>query len=238
MFSDQLFSLSTDYLVEKIQPHKDARKFFKKFNLNISVVKPKEQQPEWKLLLNIETDSTKTTEDLGCYENFINYLQYSCDKYVTPLYTNVCKIGDVVSLEADVDEEFFFDNDTCTVSVVVSIPNNHKQNWQLYLANKYKELSKFDSYFDRFIFYVRDYKVQKVAFKFNFEMEQEQTIKYLIENGKVQQQAIGFWLSAFNDVEKKVRSEKCHTNKIPVKKVMTKYGPRLQFCDEDIKIKL
>lgn len=225
-------------MVQKIQPYRNANKFLKDFMLSVSVVKPKEQHLKRNLLLTLNTDATRELDDSSCYDNFTNYLQFSYDKYVTPLYTTICKVGDVVALEGNIDEEFYFDNDSCSVSVIVSIPNNHKQNWQFYLADKYKELSKFNPYFEQFIFHVREYQVQKVEFKFNFEMEQEQTIKYLIEHNKVEQEAIGFWLSAFNDVERQVRSEQFHTNTIPVKRVMTEYGPRLQFCSESIKIRL
>ncbi|WP_121616817.1 hypothetical protein [Virgibacillus halodenitrificans] len=236
--SEQVFSLSSDYMVNKIQPCRDKNKFLKDFTLSVTVVKPKEKGLTRNLNLDLRVNSTKEVDDPSYYDNFINYLQYSYDKYVTPLYTNICKVGDVVTLGGGIDEEFYFDNDSCAVSVIISIPNSHKKNWPFYVANKYKELSKLDSYFEDCIFHVREYKVQQVEFKFNFEMETNQTIKYLIENNNIEQEAIGFWLAAFNDVEKKVRKEQFHTNKIPVKRVMTENGPRLRFCDESIKLKL
>lgn len=225
-------------MVNKIGPYRNTNRMLEKFNLKVSVVKPKTQELVRNIHLDLKGDSEKEVEDPSYYDNFANYLQYSYDKYITPLYANICKIGDVVTLDGEVDEELYFNNDECTVSVIISIPNNHKQSWQTYVAKYYKDLTKFDDYFDSFVFHVRDYQVQQVEFKFKFEMEQKQTIKYLNENNGVQQEAIGFWLSTFNVIEKKVQSDKFHTNTIPVERVMTEYGPRAKFCSETIKLKL
>jgi hypothetical protein len=223
---------------KKIQPFRERNKLLTDFVFSVTVVRTKEKQLQRNLMLLVNTDDKRKLKDGNCYDNFVNYLQFSYDKYVTPLYTNICKIGDVVSVEGAVDEELFFDEDKCTISVVVSIPNNYKENWQIYIADRYKELVKFNQFFEQFIFHVREYQVQKVEFRYNFTMEQNQTIKYLVEHNEIEQEVIGFWISAFNEVEEKVRSEGFHTNEIPVKVVDTEYGPRLEFCSETIKIKI
>lgn len=207
-------------------------------NISLAVVKPNNQhKPQSNIYMDLTQNRNIKIENADDYDNLVNYLQHAYNKYVAPMYCNFGKIGDVVSLNAEIDDACYFVDDEVTVGISISVPRDHQDKWQFYIIDRYAELSKFRNHLELMEFDVRDYRLQKVYVKFKFTMNENETVNYIKQNTEVDEELLAFWLASFNEIEMKRCEEKRHSHKIPIKIVDSEFGPVLEYCDETLKVK-
>lgn len=224
---------------QTIKPCRQSKNRLQKVNLSLAVVKPKDKRAiEPNILMEVDSHPSELIEEQEDFDNLVNYLQFAYDKYISPMYLHHGKIGDVVILDADVDEACFFEDDKLTISINISIPNTYKESWGTYIASRYGELSKFKKHLNALEFDIRDFKMQKVNFQFKFNMVEEETVKFINQNSEVDKKSIANWLALFNDVENKCADSKIHTKKLKAQLVETEFGPRLDIMQEKVKFKI
>jgi hypothetical protein len=233
VIDEKLVSISPESLAEEVGSYKIHKKGIRFFTLNLTVTKHKTKPNllQKNVLIEVKSDSTRRLVDEWAYDNFLDYLRYAYEKYVAPIYVDLCKIGDIVQVYGEIDEEGFFVNDECNVAVIICIPNDSKENWAVYLEKRYRELFKFRNFLEKMDFEVRDYKFQKVAFHYKFKMEASQTYNAIKESNQIDEDHVGIWYALAEEVVLKSKTENYHTHSIvATKRVETEFGPRLELA--------
>lgn len=263
-FSSKLVELSEVILRNDLAALKNPIMPVNNIKLSLCVVEEKKRSSlsDTKLQTNrffdIKTDEEGHNE-LQSGEDFdtlVDYVFTAYNDFCASILRYCGTKGDTVALEAKIDKTFAFVDDEFCVSLSIPIPNAYKQNnnWITHIISNsnHKPLSKLHANFEGFGVQVREHAVQSITFVFKFFIGQkEQTVKHffeatnapiLLHDSTSENEIRAFWMSAFNDIEKKVRETNQHSQELLFKMVEIKEEDfsslALTLVKQKIRIKL